>query len=473
MNIKLLNPQLKTWNPSIHPPLGLAYIAATLEKVGHTVKIIDMGSKIISDKKLIEELVSSDIIGITGMITTRNEVVRLANLSKQVNPRAKVILGGALATTQARDVLLSSQADYAVIGEGEKVVINLVSAIESKKDTSGIKGIAYKTNDTVSINSREENIEDVDAIPFPARHLLDMQSYTSNYYRGHGKEYRKVKSTTIFTSRGCPYSCVFCFHNVWGHKWRGRSPDNIISEIKLLQRDYGFDGFLFCDDTFVLDRKRVMELCQKIQEEKLDIVWHCNARVNLMSEELIKAMSQAGCVGITYGIESGNQQVLDSIRKGITLEQIERATALTKQAGIRTVGLFMLGLLGETKTTIQETLDFARKLNLDFYEFTVTVPLVGTPLYDMARDKGLVSLENINDWHYSINANLTEDCTRKELEQFSKMAFKEFTLEKVYGRHYLLNPRLWLDGFRSLQFQASKKSNREMVKKIFGIITGR
>lgn len=473
MNITLINPRLKTWNPNIYVPLGLTYIAAALEHEGYSVKIIDMNTKGFTDNKLAKELEAVDIIGITGMITEYTEVLRLVQLSKACNHSAKVILGGALATTWTEKVMSSSEADFAVLGEGELVITNLLSAMGSGKEFSSIKGIAYKDNGRVIINPREDIITNPDSIPFPARHLLDISNYTTRWFKSYGEDVSNVKSCTIFSSRGCPYSCSFCYMDMWGHKWRGRSPDNIISEIKMLQRDYGFNGFLFYDDTFVLDRARILEFCRKVKEENLDIVWMSSGRINLMTDELIKAMKEAGCRGISYGIESGNQGIVNSISKGITLEQVERVTRATEEAGIKVTGLFMLGILGDSKATIQQTIDFARKLNLSFYCFSLTIPLQGTQLYDTAVERGFIPLDRLKDWSYNVNANLTEDCTKKDLEQFSKMAFREFVLAKVYGRYYLLNPHMWLDGLKSLWFLSGKRSIKALVKRILNIIIGR
>lgn len=469
MNITLINPRIKTWNPNILVPLGLVYIGATLEHAGHSVQILDFNSHNISDGEYTKKVSASEIIGISGMITEYTEVLRLVHMAKECNSKAVIILGGALASTWTEKVLSSCEADFAVIGEGEKVVINLVSAIETSKDYRNIKGIAYNVGGKVIINHRELPIYNPDTILFPARHLLAMNRYTTHWFKRYGSDVSEIKSTTMITSRGCPYHCIFCFMNMWGHRWRGRSPGNIIREIKQLQNDYGYNGFVFYDDTFVLDKKRVMDFCQKIKESRLDIVWMCSGRINLMTEELINSMSQAGCRGISYGLESGNQKILDTISKGFTLEQVEKVTRLTEDAGIRVTGLFMLGMLGETRDTIRQTIEFARKLNLSFYCFALTVPLFGTQLYDLAIEKGLVIQNELADWSMYVNSNLTLDCTKEELEQIGKNTFREFNLEKTYGKHPLLNPSLWLDGIRSLLFLIGKRSNKELIKRVLRI----
>ncbi len=176
---------------------------------------------------------------------------------------------------------------------------------------------------------------------------------------------------------------------------------------------------------------------------------------------------------IAYGKESGNQQVLDSIKKGITLEQIIKVVEMTKKVGIQVTGYFMLGNLGETKATIQETFDFARKLDLNFYGFAMTSPILGTPMYALAKKEGMVTQKNLEDWSFHTSVNLTVDCSDKELEQFNRDAFNEFTIAKRYGKHYLLNPSLWWNGLRSLLFLFGKRSYTLLLKKSFGVITGK
>ncbi len=254
---------------------------------------------------------------------------------------------------------------------------------------------------------------------------------------------------------------------MWGHKWRGRSPKNIIGEIMQLHEKWGFNAFVFNDDTFVMNSQRVFNFCKMVKDTGFK--WYCNGRVNLMTQEMLEVMADAGCVGVGYGLESGNQEVLDSLRKGITLEQVERVVGWTKRAGINVTGYFILGVLGETKETIRETIDFARKLNLDFYAVAMIAPIVGTPIYKMAQEQGLLQDIKLEDWNLHASANLTVDCTKRDLERFHTQTFKEFTIQKRYGRHYLMNPLLWLDGLKSVMFLAGKRDFRQLLKKAWGI----
>lgn len=470
MNITLLNPRLKTWSPTVYVPVGLAYVAAALEQAGHCVAIADLNSHQISDKHLAKRLVGAEIIGITGMITEYAEVIRLAGLSKRVNPTAKVIIGGPLATTYTHEVLENSQADFVVVGEGEKTVVKLVEAIQQGCGITDMGGVAYKVDGSVRVAPPAKQIRDLDTIPYPARHLLDMSHYTQDHFRKFGITSFKVKSATMFSSRGCPYHCTFCFQDVWGNKWRGRSPNNIIGEMLQLNRQYGFNAFVFNDDTFVLNKQRVFDFCKKMIDIGLGFKWYCNGRVNLMTKEMLGTMAEAGCAGIGYGLESGNQQVLTSLGKGITLEQVEKVTRWTMDAGINVTGYFIIGSLGETRATITDTIHFARKLGLNFYAFAMLAPIIGTPMYQAAQEQGLLRDLRLEDWNFYASANLTKDCTRKDLESFNVQAFKEFTIRKRYGRYYLLNPMLWIDGFESLLFLAGKRDLRQLLRKAWGIV---
>ncbi len=454
----------------MYVPLGLCYIAAVLGQAGHEVSILDMNSRRVSDDELVKQASLVGIVGITGMITEYIEVVRLASVIRGTVRDCKIVLGGPLATTHSKEVLIASGADFAVVGEGEQTLSELASALEKGGDIGAIEGILYKDGDKAVICRPRALERHLDNISYPARHLVDMSRYTTHHFKSFGIKVPKIKSTTMITSRGCPYNCTFCFKEVGGHKWRGRSPENIIGEMRQLRDEYGIEGFVFNDDTFVLDRKRVLDFCNLIIENKMGISWYCNGRVNLMNEEMLDVMSRSGCVGVAYGIESGNQGILDSIKKGITLEQVKRIVATTKGVGIHVTGYFMLGMLGDTKETMKETLNFAEKLDLDFYGFGITSPIPGTAMYDVAREKGLAGDGRLEDWSFHAWMNLTEDCTKEELEKFNELAFRKFTIAKRYGERYLLNPMLWWDGLKTLVFLMMKRNVAELLRKVVTLL---
>jgi len=467
MNMTLINPQLKTWSPNVYPPLGLCYIAASLEQAGHDVAILDMNSQRVSDKSLVKHIEYSPLVGIGGLVTEYGEVVRLVKVIKKAHEYQIVVLGGPLATTHSEELLVASGADVAVIGEGEQTIVELVNAIEQGSSRELIKGIVYQDGDRVVAHPPREPDTNLNSIPHPARHLLDMSRYSTHHFKTFGIKVPNIKSTTLISTRGCPYMCTFCAKEIGGLKWRARSPEDIVNEMRELRNDYDISGFVFNDDTFVVNRKRVIDFCALLEKELPDVIWYCNGRVNLMDEEMIQAMVKSGCVGIAYGIESGNQAILDSVKKAITLEQVERITALTKKHGIHVTGYFMLGILGDTKQTIQETLDFAERLDLDFYGFGITSPIPGTEMYSQAVEKGLVDKgKRLEDWSFHAQMNLSVDCSYEELEAFNEYAFRHFTIEKRWGKMYLWNWRLWAEGLRTLVFLARKRNVSELLRKV-------
>ena len=476
MKIILINPRLRAWSPNIWVPLGLTYIAAILENNGHSIEIIDLNEKKMTEDDLRNYFKKDvDVVGITGMITEYQKILKIIDIAKDGFPDRKVILGGPLATTLPHQLLEQSKADFIAIGEGENTTPALVRAIEHESDVTEIRGIGYKKGEQIVINEPVIPIDNIDTIPFPARHLLDMEKYIRNHFESFGwgiDGYDKIRSTNLNSSRGCPYNCTFCFKDMWGYKWRGRSAENIIAEMELLNEKYNVNGFFFTDDLFVLDKKRVFEFASLLKKSDLDIVWYCNGRTNLMQKDMLKAMHDAGCVGIAYGIESGNQSILDSVRKNITIEQTKTVVKWTKEIGINAAGYFMIGMLGETKETVMETINFAKELDLDFYGFSITTPLPGTELYTEAIKKGLLQTDmaSLRGWDFDINVNLTKDCTDEDLRAFKYKAFKEFTLKKQFGKYYMINPTFLRDGLKVVLSLRNKEEAKEFAKNVSGII---
>jgi radical SAM superfamily enzyme YgiQ (UPF0313 family) len=429
-----------------------------------------MNANRVSDKALVNHILDADLVGIGGLITEYDEVVRLVKVIK-ARSGIPVVLGGPLATTHSGEILVASGADFAVIGEGEKTIVELVMAIRTGDVHELIKGVVYRDANGVVAHPPREPEKNLDSIPHPARWLLDMGRYSTHHFKTFGIKVPRMKSTTMISSLSCPYHCDFCFHGLHGYKWRARSPEDMVSEIKELGQNYGIQGIVFNDDTFAVSKKRVLDFCALLKKELPDVSWYCNGRVNLMDEEMIQAMADCGCVGIAYGIESGNQAILDSVHKQITLEQVERITALTKKYGIHVTGYFMIGILGDTRETIQETLDFAEKLDLDFYGFGITSPIPGTEMYAQAVEKGLVEKgKRLEDWSFHAQMNLTEDVSTEELERLNEYAFRHFTIERRWGKRYLLNPKLWIEGLRTLIFLARKRNVAELLKKVLVLL---
>ena len=496
MKIVLINPRLRAWSPNVWVPLSLTYIAAVLEKEGHTVKIIDMNERKMKDDDLRANLKEDvDVVGITGMITEYKKIMKIIDIAKERLPDRKVILGGPLATTLPQQLLEQSNADFMVVGEGENTTPVLIQAIRQESDFAEIRGIAYKkpffkkesftkeksyfihakNGEEIVINEPVRHIDNLDTIPFPARHLLDMEKYISNHFAAFGWEiegFDKIRSTNLISSRGCPYNCTFCFKGMWGYKWRGRTAENIIAEMELLKDKYNVNAFFFNDDTFAINKKRIFEFTTLLKENGLDVVWDCNGRVDLMQKDMLKAMHDAGCVGIAYGIESGNQSILDSMKKNITIEQTKKVVKWTKEIGIKAAGYFMIGTLGETKETIMETINFAKALDLDSYSFSITTPFPGTKLYTEAMKKGLIQTDmtSLKEWDFDISVNLTKDCTDDDLRALKYKLFKEFKLKKGFGRYYMINPLFLREALKVVLSLRNRGEAKEVARNISGII---
>ncbi|RLE13156.1 B12-binding domain-containing radical SAM protein [Candidatus Aerophobetes bacterium] len=367
-------------------PLGLAYLASFIEKDGHKVKIIDsntLGYRIKDIKEEIEKF-NPHLVGVTATTSCIYDAYEVAKIIKEVDPGIKVVIGGPHVTFIAKETLKECPfIDVVVRGEGEETFRELVNFFESSSEDTWsleeVKGITFRKDNKIIETDSRSLIKNLDSIPFPAYHLLPMEKYSLE-----GKRF-----ATIITSRGCPFSCIFCSSSrLFGKTWRARSPENVIEEIKLLKNKYGVREIEFLDDTFTLNKKRAEKICEILIKEKIDISWSCSSRVDTIDESLIEKLKKAGCHTIYVGVESGSQKILNIIDKGITLPQIEKTINLIKKVNINSFGSFILGIPGETVKTIKKTINFAKKLNPSFVQFSICTPYPGTKLFEMAKEKG-------------------------------------------------------------------------------------
>ena len=406
------------------PPLGIAYLAAVIEKQGHSVSIIDAFAEALDLHSLEDRVkkIAPDLIGITGMTPVIDNAFRTAGICRRY---AKyVVIGGPHVSVAGSKVFEQCpEVDYVIQGEGEISFPLLVEALERNKDITNVPGVI--TRDFSNLPS--PLIDELDSIPFPARHLLPNERY--RYILSSGKV------TTMFTSRGCPYHCVFCDKAVFGSKWRARSAANVLDEIELVRRDYGIDSIIFYDDLFTLDKKRVLEICQGIIDRELKIEWKCEGRVNLAEKETLTLMKKAGCSMIAYGVESGNQKGLDYLNKGTTVEQIRNAFELTKRAGIRPMAYFVLGIPVETYDDELRTIDFAKEIKPAYAQFSVLSPVPGTKLYDDAVRMGWykeVEAKNPMDKDVNRPAIINENWDEEKLVRILREAHRRFYMSPWY-----------------------------------------
>jgi anaerobic magnesium-protoporphyrin IX monomethyl ester cyclase len=364
------------------PPLGLGYIAAYLKQQDISVEIVDC--TFLNQKQALKKIIDSKprIIGIQSMYSMRNKSLELARLLR--GHCELLVAGGALPTTEP-EVFLKN-FDVAVIGEGEKTMLELVNQFVNGDDLSQIKGIAYKDKDTSQVKRTSPRgfVDDLDRLPPPSRELFDNYSYKKYFSGKFG-----YKTSAIMTSRGCPFACDFCSRPVFGEGFRSRSASKVADEIEEVI-SLGYNRIWFADDCFTLDRKRLIEVCDEIIKRGLKIGWECLSRVDTLDSKAADKMKQAGCVRMFFGIESGNDSILKIMNKHITTKQAYNATKLCKEKGIKAGAFFIVGYPGENEKTILDTVKFASSLPLDYLSFTLPYPIPGTPLFERLRGELVV-----------------------------------------------------------------------------------
>ncbi len=385
MKVLLINPPIREDQPPYTLPTGLGIIAQVLENEGHQVEVLDVNAERLSRPEVCNRIseLDYDVVGIGGIITVYKYLKWIIPKLKEYSPHSKIIVGGGVATESPALLLSKTPADVAVVGEGEITMKELVSAFENETGLKEIKGIFYREGGEIIQNPPRPLITDLDKLPFPAWHLFPMDVYSHNVELA--ALIGKKSEMSVITSRGCPFNCSYCFH-MFGRGARARSVDNILQEIKELQKRYEVESILFDDETFTISRNRVMEFCNKLLQENIKIPWSCFARVDLVDREMLERMKEAGCYWVGYGIESGSQRILDRMNKGVTVKQAKKAIHLTKEVGLICGTTFMLGYPGENSETITETINFCKELRLT-QTFFYTQPYPGTALYEEVKGK--------------------------------------------------------------------------------------
>lgn len=447
MHICFVNPPLSTedlyaqWDlsgvDSVCPPLGLLILAAVARGAGHQVSLVDAYSTGLSADATARKIadMAPDVVGFTATTPAIFGAANTARLLRPLLPGATFILGGAhITAVPDQTVLMFPEFDCAVLGEGENTMLELLAALGSGGGTQldAVDGLAFLRDGAVVKTAPRAFLPDLDQVPLPAWDLLPN---LFSPYRMSIVGTTSDKSTAIFTSRGCPGICSFCDTSVFGRRFRGHSAEYVLHMLDVLVKDYGVQDFLIYDDNFVVDRKRLHAICEGIIKRNYGIHWSCCARVNLVNPEVLALMRRAGCWQIEYGIESGCPDILKRMNKLITPEQIRTALTATKKVGIMTRGNFIVGYPGETKESLQRTLDFLLGLDLDYYQQTFFTPYPGAAASATAGDWGQVNY----DWRQLNNTNINfipDTLTENDLISFSKKAFLRFYLRpKVVLRH--------------------------------------
>jgi anaerobic magnesium-protoporphyrin IX monomethyl ester cyclase len=452
MNILLINPPVvfaragKATLPLIEnlffnsPPLGLAYIAAVLEKAQIPVSIIDAAVERLTPAQVVAAVrkINPRIVGITATTNLFDSALQTARLIKEELPEIVIVLGGPHLNAMPRQAMEPDCFDIGVMGEGEITFLELIKAIESKKELATVNGIIFKRDAHLVFNQRREPIADLDSLPFPARHLLPMKKY-----RPQPNDQLVVPKLSMIASRGCPYGCIFCDKNTFGDRYRSFGPRYIVSEIKHLIDTWGARDIAFLDSTFTVDAGRVRGIIDEMKKEKIKVRWTCTVRANVVTRELLRQMKDAGCWRIRLGIESGNDDVLRFIRKGITRQQAQNAACWASEAGLEPKGFFMIGHLTDTKERIEETIAFARSLPLKDVTVQINTPMPGTTQYDICRDYGTLLTEDAKEFSYWEPVFVPAGLTREYLESAYRRFYRSFYLRPAIFWRHLRTLRHW------------------------------
>ena len=456
-----------------YPPLGLLYVAAYLEQhSSHQVEILDCILERFNQEQIEAEIRQRkpDAVGISVTTFTLIDAIQTAKTVKKVDPSIVVILGGPHVYIYPKETLEIPEVDFVVLGEGEIIFTELVNALEQElplplregrgeginnpplptgegwgegknKDWyENIPGIGFRHNNEIIITPLRPLNQNLDDLPFPARRLLPWQRYYT--VLAH-----KTPITTMMTSRGCPMKCIFCDRPHLGKQFRYRSAESVVQEMQLCE-EMGIGEIFIYDDTFSINRQRVLDICRLKIERKLRIGWDIRAHINTITEEMLDALAAAGCLRIHYGVESGNQEIIKVIRKGIDLEKTKHIFKQTQKRGIDTLGYFMIGNPSETREQALETIAFAKSLAADYIHLSVCTPFPATELYQLGFERGIFTEDYWREFARNPQPDFVprlweEYLTRDELIDLMQLGYRQFYFRPKYLAKRLLAIHSW------------------------------
>ena len=470
MKVLLINPPQQFYPGSDPPagnlPLGLMYVAAVLDKAGYKVEILDafmtdssflkVGDTLevgMPYLKIREEIRrrKPDIVGIASPFTCQAEnAIRVGDIAKEVNPNILTVVGGPHVTAVPVEFLEEAKSiDIAVIGEGEYTMLDIVKFFEGAKKISDVQGIAYRENGKIKQNELRPFLEDLDELPYPAYHLVDMEQYLNP----RKIEYRSFKdrAVSMITSRGCPFNCNFCsVHLHMGKKFRAHSVDYVINHVEYVVNQFGVKTIFFEDDNLTFDMKRFEAICDKIIEKGIRFKWETpnGIRADYLTLSLLRKMKKSGCQSVFFGIESGDQCVLDNIiGKSLNLKKVVNVAKMCKDLGISTAAFYIIGFPGEKKENMLRTVELALRLKRDFdvgMLLHVATPSLGTRLYEECLKKGYLQGELTSRAFAEVRQTRgmplisTEDFMASEVKEIASMAVKRY--RRLSMINYFKNP---------------------------------
>jgi len=475
--ILFIHPPTTSKHPE--PPLGIAYLGAFLEQYGYSVTLLDMDPLGIDNGDLARVIRDEGFrfVGVSWMTPQSRFAREILSVIKKVDKNIITMTGGPHPSALPREVVSDPNCDFVIYGEGELTCLELVMRYDELYPQFGaVSGLAWKIDGKVHVNGPRALLQDMDALPYPLWRELSKVTYMDMPVYHH----KEIPVFPIITGRGCPYECVFCDEDsIWKRRVRFRSIPNVIAEIKMLQEKYGAHTFNILDDTFTLRKSRIKEFCDALREHCPGIEWRCTGKVNTVFPDMLADMAAAGCKLVAYGVESGDQNVLDAIKKKQTLSKVKEAFAMTKEAGIKTFALCMVGNLEETKESIQKTVKFLEELKPDFASCSISTPYPGSQLYPIAEKNGWIMDKEL-DWEkwvptphsvknykpVATNGNLTQD-DLLEAYYFVNRFIAFSKLKARYGKYYYLNP-LFLK--REILFRLFTAGPRKFFELLFGLL---
>jgi len=410
--------------------MGLAYIASFLREHGHHVTIIDAEVEQLNDEQIAQEVRNADLAGITTTAPTYSSALALTNRIKRLNNRTKVVLGGPQATFLDRESLERSAADAVVRGEGEATMLDIAASIESGS-VHDVEGITVRDGDMIVRNPDRKQIADLDGIPFPARDLLPMEKYSP------------PRSTGVISSRGCPFRCIFCASSNLYHKtFRSRSAYNVFEEVAQLVAQ-GYENVTMLDDNFILNKERAFKFADLVEEHNLRFSWSCTGRVDSIDEDLLGRLREVGCNGLFFGVESASDDTLRLIKKGFSTDQVVNAFDVLRDYDYATTASFMIGLPGDDRQKVVDTINLAKRIHPDFAMFSVTTPYPGTELYDNIDNYDLeITLNDWSDYTLTKPVIRTSALSTAELHRWFLRAYFSFYVRASYLRRAIAKKQL-------------------------------
>ena len=409
-----------------YPPLGMLYVAAVLEKE-HKIALYDYDIDILTYDNLKHAISSEnpDVVGLTANTASIKSAREIAAAVKEHDKSIPVMIGGIHATMDPDNCIKVPNFDFVIRSEAEYTILNLVNHLKDG-NFENIDGIWYKKNNEVIKAPEAGKIENLDELPFPARHLIKNR----NAYIPI--DARRMPVTPMMTSRGCPARCNFCCtKNNLGFKFRYRSPENVVAEMEQCIDEYGVKEIHICDDVFTFNRQRVLKIRDLIREKNLDLTFVLTngVRADQVDREILQALKDMGLHSIGFGCESGNQEILNRIKKGIKLERVREAYKLSKEMGFQTYAFFIMGHLGETKSTIEDTIRFAKEINPDFPKFYILKPYPNSDAWNELKALNLIDNYDYENYGFYTNpVHHLPELSAEDMVKAQKRAYREFYL---------------------------------------------